>query len=37
MAIANGTGALLIITILIFNLLLTIPGRLLQRKLSGSH
>lgn len=34
--IANGSGALLIITILIFNLVFTIPGRLLQRKLSGS-
>ncbi len=35
--IANGIGALLIITILIFNLVFTIPGRLLQRKLSGSE
>lgn len=34
--IANGIGALLIVTILIFNLVFTIPGRLLQRKLSGS-
>lgn len=34
--VANGIGALLIITILIFNLVFTIPGRLLQRKLSGS-
>jgi phosphate transport system permease protein len=34
--IANGIGALLIITILIFNLVFTIPGRLLQRKLSGA-
>ncbi len=34
--IANGTAALLIITILIFNLVFTIPGRLLQRKLSGT-
>lgn len=34
--IANGTAALLIITILIFNLLFTIPGRLLQRRLSGT-
>lgn len=34
--IANGIGALLVITILIFNLVFTIPGRLLERKLSGS-
>jgi phosphate transport system permease protein len=34
--IANGIGALLVITILIFNLVLTIPGRMLERKLSGS-
>lgn len=34
--IANGIGALLVITILIFNLVLTIPGRLLQRRLGGS-
>jgi len=34
--IANGIGALLVITILIFNLVFTIPGRLLQRKLSGT-
>jgi phosphate transport system permease protein len=34
--IANGTGALLIITILIFNLAFTIPGKILQKKLTGS-
>jgi phosphate transport system permease protein len=34
--IANGIGALLIITILLFNLMFTIPGRLLQRKLGAS-
>ncbi len=36
--IANGSGALLIITILILNLLFTIPSRILQRKLgAGGH
>ncbi len=36
--IANGIGALLIITILLFNLAFTIPMKLLQRKLgSSSH
>lgn len=35
--IANGIGALLVITILIFNLVFTIPGRLLQRRLSGTN
>lgn len=35
--VANGTGALLIITILIFNLVFAIPGRLLQRKMKGAH
>ncbi|MEN6413354.1 MAG: phosphate ABC transporter permease PstA [Veillonellales bacterium] len=35
--IANGIGALLIITILLFNLLFTIPGRLLQKKLGTSN
>jgi phosphate transport system permease protein len=34
--IANGIGALLILTILIFNLAFTIPAKLLQRKMSGS-
>lgn len=37
MEIANGIGALLIITILLFNLLFTIPGRLLQKKLGTSN
>ncbi|SEO92296.1 phosphate ABC transporter membrane protein 2, PhoT family [Propionispora vibrioides] len=38
MEIANGIGALLIITILAFNLMFTIPGQLLQKKLSaGKH
>ncbi|MCX7780131.1 MAG: phosphate ABC transporter permease PstA [Negativicutes bacterium] len=35
--IANGIGALLIITILIFNLLLTIPAKLLEKKLRGNN
>lgn len=36
--IANGTGALLVITILILNLMLTIPSKILQRKLgAGGH
>ncbi|MCC5466846.1 phosphate ABC transporter permease PstA [Pelosinus baikalensis] len=36
--IANGSGALLVITILILNLLFTIPSRILQRKLgAGGH
>lgn len=34
--IADGIGALLILTILIFNLMFTIPGKLLQRKLGAS-
>jgi len=34
--IANGIGALLVITILIINLALTIPGRMLQGRLNGS-
>lgn len=34
--IANGIGALLIITILIFNLLFTIPGQFWRQKMSGS-
>ncbi|EAX47258.1 phosphate ABC transporter, inner membrane subunit PstA [Thermosinus carboxydivorans Nor1] len=33
--IANGIGALLIIAILAFNLMFTIPGQMLQRKLNG--
>lgn len=37
-AIANGAGALLIITILMLNLLFTIPSKLLQKKLGvGNH
>ncbi|MDT8902121.1 phosphate ABC transporter permease PstA [Selenomonadales bacterium 4137-cl] len=35
--IANGIGALLVITILIFNMVFTILGRLLQRRLSGTN
>lgn len=36
--IANGTGALLVITILILNLMFTIPSKILQRKLgAGGH
>lgn len=34
--IANGIGALLIVTILIFNLMFTIPGKILQRRLKTS-
>jgi phosphate transport system permease protein len=34
--VANGTGALLIITILIFNLIFALPGRLMQRRLQNS-
>lgn len=34
--IANGIGALLIITILMLNLLVTIPGKILQRKIGTS-
>lgn len=34
--IANGIGALLIITILIFNLMFTLPSKYIQRKLAGS-
>ncbi|CUH96467.1 putative membrane protein [Propionispora sp. 2/2-37] len=37
MDIANGIGALLIITILAFNLMFTIPGRILQRKMGASR
>lgn len=36
--IANGIGALLVITILILNLMVTIPSKILQRKLgAGGH
>ncbi|MDF2634411.1 MAG: phosphate transporter, inner rane subunit PstA [Pelosinus sp.] len=36
--IANGSGALLVITILMLNLLFTIPSKILQRKLgAGGH
>lgn len=34
-AVANGTGALLIITILIFNLLFALPTKYVQRKMAG--
>jgi len=34
--IANGIGALLIITILILNMMLTIPAKIMQRRLSGA-
>jgi len=34
--IANGIGALLVITILILNLMVTIPSKILQRKLGAS-
>lgn len=34
--IANGISALLIVTILIFNLMFTVPCKILQRKLSGT-
>ena len=34
--IANGIGALLIITILIFNLMFTLPCKVLQRKINGT-
>jgi phosphate transport system permease protein len=36
MDIANGIGALLIITILILNLVLTVPAKILQRRMTGS-
>lgn len=36
MDIANGTGALLIITILIFNLLFAIPGQIMKKRVSGA-
>lgn len=35
-SIANGIGALLIITILIFNLAFTLPSKYIQRKMTGS-
>jgi len=35
--IANGIGALLVITILILNLLVTIPSKIIQRKLGASR
>jgi phosphate transport system permease protein len=36
--IANGSGALLVITVLILNLMFTIPSKILQRKLgAGGH
>lgn len=35
MAIADGTGALLIITILVFNLMFTLPSKYVQRKMAG--
>jgi len=35
--IANGIGALLVITILILNLMVTIPSKILQRKLGASR
>lgn len=34
--IANGIGALLILTILIFNLMFTVPGKILQRKMGST-
>lgn len=37
MDIANGIGALLIITILVFNLMFTIPGKILQRKMGATR
>lgn len=35
--IANGIGALLIITILLFNLMFTVPGKILQRRMGASR
>jgi len=35
--IANGISALLIITILMFNLLFLVPGKLLQRRATSPH
>ncbi|HWR43665.1 phosphate ABC transporter permease PstA [Sporomusa sp.] len=34
-AVADGTGALLLITILIFNLMFTLPSKYIQRKMAG--
>lgn len=34
-AIADGTGALLILTILIFNLMFTLPSKYIQRRMAG--
>jgi len=34
--IANGIGALLILTILVFNLMFTIPGKIMEKRLKGS-
>ncbi len=34
-AVADGTGALLLITILIFNLMFTLPSKYIQRKMTG--
>ncbi|MDF2570631.1 MAG: phosphate transporter, permease protein PstA [Sporomusa sp.] len=37
-AVADGTGALLILTILVFNLMFTLPSKYIQRKMAGgSH
>ncbi|MEG6586175.1 phosphate ABC transporter permease PstA [Dendrosporobacter sp. 1207_IL3150] len=36
-SIADGIGALLILTILVFNLMFTIPGKILQKKLGASR
>lgn len=36
MDIANGIGALLILTILIFNLMFTIPGKMMEKRLKGN-
>jgi phosphate transport system permease protein len=35
LAIADGTGALLIITILVFNLMFALPSKYIQRKMAG--
>jgi phosphate transport system permease protein len=35
--IANGIGALLIITVLIFNMAFTIPAKILQKRMTGSR
>lgn len=36
-AIADGTAALLIIVVLIFNLVLSLPGRLMEKRLNGKN